>query len=96
MEKIPILMTYEYWANSQFSIARYTGGLRLNGHDYLLLSSSENRYTPDLVMDEWATVYKKLGRAKTIGLIKNGTSLKVAKEMVKMMKANKESLPKMF
>ena len=96
MNKIPIIYTYESWANSQLSIARYAGGLRLNGHDYLLVSSSENRYTPDLVMLEWVRVYKRLGRKKTIGLIKNGTSLKVAEEMVKMMKANKETLPKLF
>ena len=96
MNNTPILITYEHWANSQLSIARHAGGLRLNGHDYLLVSSNENRYTPDLVMAEWARVYKHLGRKKTIGLIKNGTSLKVAEEMVTMMKAKKETLPKLF
>ena len=28
-------------------------------------------------------VYNKLGRERTIGLIKNGTSLEVAKQMIK-------------
>ena len=96
MTEVPILITYEHWANSQLSIARHAGGLRLNGHDYLLVSSNENRYTPDLVMYDWVAVYRKLGRKKTMGLIKNGTSLKVAEEMVTMMKAKKETLPKLF
>lgn len=96
MNKTPIIYTYESWANSQLSIARYAGCLRLNGHDYLLVSSNENRYTPDLVIYEWVRVYKKLGRTKTMGLVKNGTSLKVAKEMVKAMEAYKQELPKLF
>lgn len=93
MNKIPILFTYESWANSQLSIARYAGGLRLDGHDYLLVFCDNNRLTPDLVRADWVPVYMKLGRDKTLGLIKNGTSLKVAKEMTKF---NKEKLPKLF
>lgn len=96
MNKTPIIYTYESWANSQLSIARYAGGLRLDGHDYLLVFCDNNRLTPDLVRADWVPVYKKLGRYKTLGLIKNGTSLTVAKEIVKMMKANKDSLPKLF
>lgn len=90
---MPIIYTYESWANSQLSIARYAGGLRLEGHDYLLVFCDNNRLTPDLVRADWVPVYTKLGRDKTLGLIKNGTSLKVAKEMTKF---NKEKLPKLF
>lgn len=83
MNEIPILMTYEFWANSPFSIARHTGGMRINGHDYLLVSEHSNRYTPDLLRSDWKQVYAKLGRERTIGLIKNGTTAKVAKGMIK-------------
>lgn len=34
----PILMTEEYWANSQFSIARYYGQIKLNGHLYVIVN----------------------------------------------------------
>lgn len=83
MNEIPILMTYEFWTNSPFSIARHTGGIRINGHDYLLVSDQSNRYTPDLLRSDWNQVYARLGRERTIGLIKNGTTAKVAKEMIK-------------
>ena len=85
MTKIPILITYEAWANSQLSIARHTGGMRINGKDYALVSEHENRYTPDLLRYDWIPVYTKLGRKRTIGLINNGTSLNVAKQMIKAM-----------
>ena len=93
MKEMPILITYESWANSQLSIARYSGGMNINGKEYLLISEQSNKYTPDLLRYDWVPVYTKLGREKTIGLINNGTSLKVAKEM---MKVNKEELPKLF
>ena len=30
----PLLMTEEYWANSQLSIARYYGALRISNYNY--------------------------------------------------------------
>lgn len=33
----PLLMTEEYWANSQLSVARYSGGIRMNGADYIIV-----------------------------------------------------------
>ena len=93
MKEVPILITYESWANSQLSIAHHTGGMIINGKDYIIICENGNRYTPDLLRFDWEPVYRRLGREKTIGLIKNGTSLKVAKEM---MKVNKEELPKLF
>ena len=71
-----ILMTAECWMNSQLSIARYTGSIRINGVEYIVASS-------DLLRKDWLPVYTKLGRDRTIGLINNGTSLEVAKEMCK-------------
>lgn len=34
--KLPILMTEEYWANSQLSVVRYTGGMQCNGIRYII------------------------------------------------------------
>ena len=36
MRKETILMTEKQWANSQFSIARYYGGIRINGKNYMI------------------------------------------------------------
>lgn len=33
-----ILMTEEYWANSQLSIARYHGGIKAFGHEFLIVN----------------------------------------------------------
>lgn len=33
-----ILMTEEYWANSQFSIARYYGGIKISGVYYIIVN----------------------------------------------------------
>ena len=34
----PLIMTEEYWANCQFSIARYYGGINFNGKRYLIVN----------------------------------------------------------
>lgn len=33
----PICMAEEYWASSQFSVARYYGGIKFNGHEYYIV-----------------------------------------------------------
>lgn len=33
-----IIMTEEYWANSQFSVARYYGGLTIGGKNYIIVN----------------------------------------------------------
>ena len=53
--KIP----YEEWANSQLSIARFYGGIKYNGKDYILdydhcptkIIDGEIKYFPDLISD---------------------------------------------
>jgi len=48
---------YENWANSQLSIAKYYGGCKLNGKDYILdyetcekkIIDGKEKYFPDLV-----------------------------------------------
>lgn len=96
MEKTPILMTYENWTNSQLSVAQFTGGMKINGCFYFLVSDEDNSHAPDLIREDWEPVYRKLGRTKTIGLIQNGTSLYVAKQIINSMNQNKEPLPKLF
>lgn len=34
----PIIMTEEYWSNSQLSVARYFGGVKLNGKEYKIVN----------------------------------------------------------
>lgn len=36
----PICMAEEYWANSQFSVARYYGGMRFNGYNYRIVNKN--------------------------------------------------------
>ena len=74
----PILIEEAYWMNSQLSVARFYGGIKFNGEEYFIVPPKN-----DLLLKDWVPVYKKLGRERTIGLIKNGTSLEVAKEMIK-------------
>ena len=38
MKTAPILMTEEYWANSQLSIARYYGGIAIGKIDYRIVN----------------------------------------------------------
>ena len=83
MNDTPILMTKESWLNSQLSIARYYGGIKINGKEYVVEDT-------DLILKSWLPVYKTLGRDKTIGLIKNGTTLDVANKMCKQLPVNKQ------
>lgn len=71
-----ILMTAEFWMNSQLSVAKYSGGIKIDGAQYVVVGT-------DLLRKDWIPVYTKLGRERTIGLIKNGTSLEVAKQMLR-------------
>ena len=90
MTDTPIVMTREFWLNSQLSIARYSGGIKLNGKQYVVEGT-------DLILIDWLPVYKTLGRERTIGLIKNGTTLDVAKQMCEQVKAMRENnLLKLF
>lgn len=59
-----ILMTKEVWMNSQFSIARFYGGIHINGTRYIIMGSEQ-----DLVDDGFAKYYNKLGREKFIQIL---------------------------
>ena len=54
------MMTEEYWANSQFSIARYYGGVKSNGIDFVIV----NKDGKDIF--ECSAEAEKIGRQKAI------------------------------
>lgn len=56
----PLIMTEEYWANSEFSIARYYGGINFNGHRYVIV----NKEGKDIW--ECSKEAEKVGREKAI------------------------------
>lgn len=55
-----ILMTEEYWANSQFSIARHYGGIKISGVYYIIV----NKEGKDVF--ECSVEAEKQGREKAI------------------------------
>ena len=59
-----IMMAKEFWLESQFSIARFYGGIRINGTRYIIMGSEH-----DLVDDRFAKYYNKLGREKFIQIL---------------------------
>ena len=59
-----IIMTKEFWLESQFSIARFYGGISINGTRYIIMGSEQ-----DLVDDKFAKYYNKLGREKFIQIL---------------------------
>lgn len=59
-----ILMTKEFWLNSQFSIARFYGGIHINGTRYIIMGSEQ-----DLVDNGFAKYYNKLGREKFMQIL---------------------------
>lgn len=48
----PVIMTVEYWNNSQLSVAKYSGGCTLNGVQYMI-----DYDTLDLVMTKFHPTY---------------------------------------
>ena len=57
-------MTKEFWLESQFSIARYYGGIYINGTRYIIMGSEQ-----DLVNNDFAKYYRKLGRDRFIQVL---------------------------
>jgi hypothetical protein len=60
MEDYPDRIPYESWANSQLSIAKHYGGIKINGDSYVLDydncetkgEGEDKKYFPDLVKEE--------------------------------------------
>ena len=60
MSNAPLLMTEEFWANSQLSIARYYGEITFNGRKYIIVDKNGR----DLF--ECSAIADKEGREKAI------------------------------
>lgn len=60
MSNAPLLMTEEFWANSQLSIARYFGGITFAGRKYIIV----DKLGRDLF--ECSDIADKEGREKAI------------------------------
>ena len=60
MSNEPLLMTEEFWANSQLSIARYYGEITFNGRKYIIV----DKHGRDIY--ECSAIADKEGREKAI------------------------------
>ena len=60
MSNAPLLMTEDFWANSQLSIARYYGEIICNGRKYIIV----DKHGRDLF--ECSAIADKEGREKAI------------------------------
>lgn len=87
MSATPILIKEGYWMNSQLSVARFYGGIKFNGEEYVIVPPKN-----DLILAKWVPVYRKLGRAKFIEVIKKNIPLPEAKKMIESPKDNTEQL----
>ena len=56
----PICMSEEYWANSQFSVARYYGRIKVGEHEYIIV----NKDGKDIF--ECSIIADRLGKDKAI------------------------------
>ena len=73
--------------NSQLSVARFLGGMKFNGEQYIIVPPKN-----DMIQSKWAEVYRKLGREKFIEVIKKKISLEEAKRMISKPVDNVEQL----
>ena len=60
MSNAPLLMTEEFWANSQLSIVRYYGKITFNGRKYIIV----DKHGRDIY--ECSAIADKEGREKAI------------------------------
>lgn len=60
MSNAPLLMTEEFWANSQLSIARYYGEIIFGGRKYIIV----DKYGRDIY--ECSAIAEREGREKAI------------------------------
>lgn len=85
-----ILMTKEYWLNSQLSIARFTGRAKINGEEYWVVGEQR-----DLVDCRFEKYYTKLGRSEFIRIIEQNAGkdkesiMQVMKDALKAKKQQK-------
>lgn len=95
---MPLLMTQEFWMNTHFSIAKQTGGVKINGKDYIVVdkfgrslyeTSIPAGETADLIYVGLHKTYKELGREAIIAALNKGKTLSEIKAMKKPAKESK-------
>lgn len=95
---MPLLMMKEFWMNTHFSIARHTGGVKINGKDYIVVdkfgrslyeTSIPAGATADLIYVGLRKSYKKLGREVILDALDKGKTLTEIKAMKKPVKESK-------
>ena len=85
-----ILMTKEYWLDSQFSIARFTGGMKLNGVEYWVVGEER-----DLIDSDFEKYYTKLGRNEFMRILEQNkhadkeTVMRLMKDALKAKQTTK-------
>ena len=88
----PVMMTKEYWTASQLSVARFSGGCKVWGHEYLVMPQ-----TFDLLRTDFIPFYKKLGRDRFMQMLKDNPLIgdadlkRMMQETVKADKVKKTS-----
>ena len=75
----PIMMTKEYWMNSQLSVARFTLGCIVWGHEYLVDPPSG-----DMLRKDFISFYAKLGRDRFMQMLKDNPAVNDA-DLKRMM-----------
>lgn len=73
-----ILISPEYWQNSQLSIARYFGGVKVNNKYYVI--DPQSNY---LVDSKWLSLVRKVGIDKTKEVLKSTNDIKEAMALIK-------------
>ena len=73
-----ILISPEYWQNSQLSIARHFGGVKVNNKYYVI--DPQSNY---LVDSKWLSFVRKVGIDKTKEVLKSTNDIKEAMSLMK-------------
>ena len=70
----PIMMGYDFWVNSYFSVARYYGGMKYNSHIYCVVGKEQ-----DLLLIDFVPLYNEMGRDAFIRMVNDVEDLSIAK-----------------
>ena len=81
-----ILISPEYWQNSQLSIARHFGGVKVNNKYYVI--DPQSNY---LVDSKWLSLVRKVGIDKTKEVLKSTNDIKEAMALIKSEKGEKQN-----
>ena len=83
----PAIMRFEYWIDTPLSIAKFYGEIKVNGRKYKMIDSGEPAdpgcFKPDLVREDWCSLYKEHRRALKPYILKGMTPSQVRKLLKK-------------